>query len=251
MYNITPYTPIDLSVMNANNTFPTDGDVLCGRGSTCYKHVGNQNFRFIIAVHLPKYTDPLTTRKEKGIMIQKIVNDLLNEGRRFLKEGITGWEVLCHKEAKYKVGHALRDAASEMKKYLKKHSDAKKTKRSRSKENTSDSTAAKTKTDSGDNAVETIEKVESDSNALKIEIEQKDAAEQSQLSTALSEKNIDGYRNDDNLISSLSHLFPDNACNTDDEFDTLYDNISPALFDDTDLSLLSDEGMLFDDLLLT
>mmetsp|Transcript_10702 Transcript_10702/g.16398 ORF Transcript_10702/g.16398 Transcript_10702/m.16398 type:complete len:216 (-) Transcript_10702:87-734(-) len=99
---------------------PNDMDVLCGRGSTCYKHPGNQHFRVVIAVHLPKYANPDTSRKEKTSLIQKIVNDLqYKENSRFLREGEGGWYCLNINEAKAKVGHAMRDAAAEMKRCLK------------------------------------------------------------------------------------------------------------------------------------
>mmetsp|Transcript_13701 Transcript_13701/g.20868 ORF Transcript_13701/g.20868 Transcript_13701/m.20868 type:complete len:222 (-) Transcript_13701:43-708(-) len=98
---------------------PNDGDILCGRGHNCYNHKGNQNFRVVIAMHLPKYAHPKTSRKEKTLIVQSIVDEISSGQRRFLREGVVGWYVLNKEEGKKKVGHALRDALSEMKRTLK------------------------------------------------------------------------------------------------------------------------------------
>jgi len=97
---------------------PTKNDILCGRGNTCYEHIGNQRFRVIIAVHLPKYTDPKTTRQQKTLLIQKMVEEMYLDGSRFLRENAGGWCVLSRVEAQAKVGHALRDSAAEMRRCL-------------------------------------------------------------------------------------------------------------------------------------
>jgi len=99
---------------------PNERDILCGRGSSCNKYPGNQNFRFLVAVHLPKYTSKKTSKKQKSLIIRNVVKDLENNQSRFLKEGMGGWFVLEPKQVKAKVGHAMRDAAAEMERCLKK-----------------------------------------------------------------------------------------------------------------------------------
>lgn len=90
-------------------------DILCGRrGKT--SHRGNRRFRAVIAVHMPKYANPKTTWKQKTIIVQGLVDDMHQEGCRFLKQkGNTNlWYDVDHHNAKIKVGRALRDAKTEM-----------------------------------------------------------------------------------------------------------------------------------------
>ena len=90
-------------------------DILCGRrGKT--SHRGNRRFRAVIAVHMPKYANPKTTWKQKAIIVEGLVEDMHQEGCRFLKQkGNTNlWYDVDHHNAKIKVGRALRDAKTEM-----------------------------------------------------------------------------------------------------------------------------------------
>lgn len=95
---------------------PTDNDVLAGRGKTWHNHPGNQRFRALIALYIPKYADDNTTRKQKTQFVQTIVEEMLGEGHRFLKmdSKTKQWHELDKHKAKCKVGHALRDATAEM-----------------------------------------------------------------------------------------------------------------------------------------
>eukprot|EP00547_Thalassionema_nitzschioides_P006281 CAMPEP_0194221170 /NCGR_PEP_ID=MMETSP0156-20130528/30035_1 /TAXON_ID=33649 /ORGANISM="Thalassionema nitzschioides, Strain L26-B" /LENGTH=176 /DNA_ID=CAMNT_0038951485 /DNA_START=12 /DNA_END=542 /DNA_ORIENTATION=+ len=104
--------------MNKESVLPTPKDVLCGRGVTCYQHEGNQQFRTIIALHLPKYTHAKTSRHQKTLIIQNIVDLQFHEGVRFLKEFDSGWVVLTRNESTIKVGQSLRDAAAKMNRCL-------------------------------------------------------------------------------------------------------------------------------------
>jgi len=227
MYNYSPYFPINISE-SASSVTPRDVDILCGRGSTCFKHIGNQNFRFIVSVHLPKYTDPLTTRKEKGIIIQNIVNDLHDEGRRFLKEGLNGWFILSHKDAKYKVGHALRDAASEMKKYLKRHVKKTKSKGGMNSKNKDDSPATcDINTNSGKDEV-----LNTSNSLAPKKFHQKSVP----LKVVLRQENeLSEEFKTDTILSSISHLLSeqdDESIKDDDSlFDSIFDSLLPTLFD--------------------
>lgn len=95
---------------------PTEHDVLLGRGKTYHNHKGNQRFRAIIAVYIPKYADEQTTRNEKTRIVESIVEDIYQDGCRFLKQELPScvWYEIGFQRAKDKVGHALRDATAEM-----------------------------------------------------------------------------------------------------------------------------------------
>jgi len=55
-------------------------DVLCGRGSTCYNHIGNQRFRRLVQARLQDYSNA-TTKLEKSTIISSIVDQVrLNSG---------------------------------------------------------------------------------------------------------------------------------------------------------------------------
>jgi len=50
-------------------------DVLCGRGSTCYNHIGNQRFRRLVQARLQDYSNA-TTKLEKSTIISSIVDQV-------------------------------------------------------------------------------------------------------------------------------------------------------------------------------
>lgn len=50
-----------------------DYDVVCGRGRTCFKHVGNVRFREIVSKHLQRYMK-VNTKTDKTIVICTIVD---------------------------------------------------------------------------------------------------------------------------------------------------------------------------------
>lgn len=100
---------------------PTTNDILLGRGKTYHYHTGNQRFRATIAVHIPKYAEERTTRKQKSKIVESIVEGMYEEGCRFLKQDVQSflWYEIGRQKAKKKVGHALRDATAEMHRSLK------------------------------------------------------------------------------------------------------------------------------------
>lgn len=95
---------------------PKTHDILLGRGKTYQNHEGNQRFRAIIAVHIPKYADKQTTRDEKTRIVESIVEDIYQGGCSFLKQELPScvWFEIGYQKVKDKVGHALRDATAEM-----------------------------------------------------------------------------------------------------------------------------------------
>eukprot|EP00546_Thalassionema_frauenfeldii_P008201 CAMPEP_0178914350 /NCGR_PEP_ID=MMETSP0786-20121207/11378_1 /TAXON_ID=186022 /ORGANISM="Thalassionema frauenfeldii, Strain CCMP 1798" /LENGTH=228 /DNA_ID=CAMNT_0020587251 /DNA_START=96 /DNA_END=782 /DNA_ORIENTATION=+ len=97
---------------------PNDDDILCGRGSINFEHEGNKKFRVFIAMHLPKYANHKTSRKEKTSLVRSIVEEIKRGKRRFLKKEGGEWRILSPREAGKKVGHALRDATSTMQRHL-------------------------------------------------------------------------------------------------------------------------------------
>lgn len=99
-------------------------DVLCGRGKTSFNHVGNRRFRDIIANSVDKYNSA-KSRLEKSMVVHSIVEQVKKVKGRFLKQDrFSGrWYELDERQAKEKVGHAIRDATSSVdpkKKSLKK-----------------------------------------------------------------------------------------------------------------------------------
>lgn len=104
--------------MKKERVYPTNNDILCGRGVACFQHEGNQQFRTTVALHLPKYTHSKTSRHQKTILIQNIVENQFQDGVRFLKECDGGWVALTRNESLTKVGQSLRDAAAKMKRCL-------------------------------------------------------------------------------------------------------------------------------------
>ncbi|CAB9515421.1 Nitrilase family, member 2 [Seminavis robusta] len=90
-------------------------DVLCGRGKTSFNHVGNRRFRDLIAASTDKYNSA-KSRLEKSMVVHAIVEQVKKVKGRFLKQDrYTGrWYELDERQAKEKVGHAIRDATSTM-----------------------------------------------------------------------------------------------------------------------------------------
>jgi hypothetical protein len=124
-----PHTPIPTFSTCSNNHFSTSSvvdqpspyDIVCGRNSGAYNYIGNRRFRVTVEMHLQRYIDS-PTREDKTNVIKSIVWMLHEDiGARFLKKTLikkndkTGrpkgprYEVMNEKQAREKVGHALRD----------------------------------------------------------------------------------------------------------------------------------------------
>mmetsp|Transcript_625 Transcript_625/g.1469 ORF Transcript_625/g.1469 Transcript_625/m.1469 type:complete len:292 (-) Transcript_625:520-1395(-) len=93
---------------------PGNYDVLCGRGTQSFIHIGNRRFRITIAMNLDRYLR-FRTRVERTSRVEEILKSVRAAGGRFLKrDKITGmWFDIGDKAAHKKVGHALRDAQTE------------------------------------------------------------------------------------------------------------------------------------------
>eukprot|EP00540_Astrosyne_radiata_P019586 CAMPEP_0116847950 /NCGR_PEP_ID=MMETSP0418-20121206/14715_1 /TAXON_ID=1158023 /ORGANISM="Astrosyne radiata, Strain 13vi08-1A" /LENGTH=166 /DNA_ID=CAMNT_0004479445 /DNA_START=64 /DNA_END=564 /DNA_ORIENTATION=+ len=90
-----------------------DADVLCGRGRTCFNHIGNKRFRTIISSNVQRYVTA-KSKSDKTALVEEIIYEVWKENGRFLKEDPeTGlWLDTGLQGAKEKVGHSLRDAAT-------------------------------------------------------------------------------------------------------------------------------------------
>lgn len=102
---------------------PGPYDIVCGRNSGAYNYIGNRRFRVTIEMNLQRYIDS-PTREDKTNVIKYIVWMLHEQvGARFLKKetckkssssgsrrrGTPRYTIMTDKQAREKVGHALRD----------------------------------------------------------------------------------------------------------------------------------------------
>lgn len=102
-----------ISVKASPVLLPSDRDIVCGRGHALDNHPGNKVFREIVQQHVPKYRDPTTSRKSKTAIGRMIYDQTRSDTMQFVKKVNGTWTKLCKKEAKLKIGHALRDSTSE------------------------------------------------------------------------------------------------------------------------------------------
>jgi hypothetical protein len=108
---------------NGGNVVSEPGpyDIVCGRNSGAYNYIGNRRFRVTIEMNLQRYIDS-PTREDKTNVIKSIVWMLHEQvGARFLKKetckkssgsrrrGTPRYTIMTDKQAREKVGHALRD----------------------------------------------------------------------------------------------------------------------------------------------
>jgi hypothetical protein len=102
-------------------------DVLCGRDKSCYNNVGNRRFRVLISLNLHRYLN-CESRFDRSTMILSLSQELCESGTcsvRFFKrknnkgavtdddDDSSSFIELDDKQIREKVGHALRDAASQ------------------------------------------------------------------------------------------------------------------------------------------
>jgi len=115
--------PLDQTLHPNGDIRFNPNDVLCGRGKTAFKHEGNRRFRDAVMASVDEYVCA-TSRLHKAVMVHRVVVNMKTTGGRFLKiNNVTGkWYELDDRQAKEKVGHAIRDAASmlETKTYIRK-----------------------------------------------------------------------------------------------------------------------------------
>lgn len=117
--NCTTTGPLDRNIVSE----PSEYDIICGRNSGAYNFIGNRRFRVTIEMNLQRYIDS-PTREDKTKVIKSIVWMLKDQvGARFLKKesgtrvSANGtrrrkaphYVIMTDKQAREKVGHALRD----------------------------------------------------------------------------------------------------------------------------------------------
>ena len=103
----------DISSYNGSSTGdfePRDCDIVCGRGKGSYNRPGNRVMLEIIKEHISDY-QACDSKPDKSAILKTIRDKLIQEGRKFVKRGSAGqWVIMDNKEAKEKIGHAMREA---------------------------------------------------------------------------------------------------------------------------------------------
>lgn len=109
---VTTCYPSDTHTIDTIGPF----DVLCGRDKQSFNNIGNRRFRILISLNLPRYLE-CNSRCERSAMILSLTRELCQSatGLRFFKRVQTQSELILldFKQSRDKVGHALRDAASQ------------------------------------------------------------------------------------------------------------------------------------------
>uniref|UniRef100_A0A7S3P771 DUF6824 domain-containing protein n=1 Tax=Amphora coffeiformis TaxID=265554 RepID=A0A7S3P771_9STRA len=86
----------------------TPHDVLCGRGGATNHHIGNKEYRKVVADHQDEYI--VARKTEKVVIAQKIVSIIHAKGGRFLKQmDPETWVYVDDKKAVQKTSQALRE----------------------------------------------------------------------------------------------------------------------------------------------
>ena len=92
---------------------PCSTDIVCGRGSECFNHDGNQAFRKVISEILSKYA-ATNSRHKKSMIVVDIINNIRSQGKRqcrfirFSKEE-KRWYEISEAQVRQKVGQCIRD----------------------------------------------------------------------------------------------------------------------------------------------
>ena len=81
--------------------------------------VGNKKFRETIYLRLKEYI-AITDRFERGQLFDSVADTIHNNGGHFLRKEKDRWAVLSARQAREKVGHAMRDALVQLQKPTKK-----------------------------------------------------------------------------------------------------------------------------------
>lgn len=87
-------------------------DVLCGRNKIAFNNIGNRRFRVMVSIWLNNYVNVAKRRKEKSQIVRSIIASTKACGGRFLQEREGVLVELSDREAHVKVGHAIRDMAT-------------------------------------------------------------------------------------------------------------------------------------------
>lgn len=85
-----------------------DSDIACGRGKGFYNRPGNRIMLNLIHNRVNDYKSG--SKVGKGNILEGIRRECQNQGLRFVKRDGQQWILMNDKEAKEKVGHAMREA---------------------------------------------------------------------------------------------------------------------------------------------
>jgi len=97
-----------------NSINPTEDDVLFGRGGYTNTHRGNINFREEAQKLRPWYES--STKEEKFVISQMLIESVKNKGHRFLEKGNDGmWHEVIGNGARKKASQALRERVKKKK----------------------------------------------------------------------------------------------------------------------------------------
>lgn len=100
-------------------------DIICGRDSDSFNHIGNRRFRVTVSLNVPQY-QAVTSRQKRSELISSIIAVLKRDaGARFLKKKGAKYVELNEREMRQKVVHALRDAAQASEQRASKATEAK------------------------------------------------------------------------------------------------------------------------------
>jgi hypothetical protein len=104
-----PTTVFQQSITSSNDIVIGPYDILCGRHKTAFNNIGNRRFRVTLSLNMARYIKA-SKRSQKSEVIMSVTRFLREAvGARFLKKKGKGFVELDEKEARSKVGHALRD----------------------------------------------------------------------------------------------------------------------------------------------
>jgi|Transcript_3628 hypothetical protein len=164
---------------------PSNYDVICGRGKSCFNHIGNRRFRVTIDMNLSRYASA-SSKLEKSLIVMSIVDTVRDNSPRggFVKHVVrtSRWYEVGDHLAREKVGQALREAlvAKDPQKR-----EAKKQKRTQAKTNSS-------------KALPVVAVAPSSST-----VKQDDAAKDFVVSKLFTDKDFMSYLSQDDLLQQL------------------------------------------------
>lgn len=115
--NDTPIPDIEQQKTQDNMDFPTENDVICGRGNRVNNYSGNIYLRAVVKALRSSYVE--MPKPKKPMIAKAVINHLLsfNPPARFLKYDLEQkqWCILDEKKALEKVRQALRENVSSIK----------------------------------------------------------------------------------------------------------------------------------------
>jgi hypothetical protein len=82
-------------------------DVLLGRGKPLQKHDGNLNYHYVVEGFHERYEQ--ASKLEKTQIAKTIVDKILEQGGRFLKQEDAGWVEIDDEAARTKISHTFRN----------------------------------------------------------------------------------------------------------------------------------------------